>query len=287
MLKKIWCFLLFVAVQVGHLLESRPDYEDLIQAGIVKDAGIAPGLIGVKRKLERQMTANQINALLESRPEPQELIAMRIMEDPFRVSGNLQATRKALKKKMLMSNLENKIMSRPNPQEITNSSIFEESDDNWQESYIHNKTVLEGYRAARRESWGLQDFADSFDQMDGEGDDDDDDDDEELTDGTDSYLDYDMEDEEADYYARMLEQEMASERGRDFQQTLEAQQLYEQQLYEQQKQEYEAVLMQHEQAQRENNDSDDGRTLRRRFGIALKGKWTFLCCGSRDLFELF
>ena len=172
---------------------------------------------------------------------------------------------------MLMSNLENKIMSRPNPQEITNSSIFEESDDNWQESYIHNKTVLEGYRAARRESWGLQDFADSFDQMDGEGDDDDDD--EELTDGTDSYLDYDMEDEEADYYARMLEQEMASERGRDFQETLEAQQLTEQQqLYEQQKQEYEAVLMQHEQEQREHNDSDDGRTLRRRFGIALKGK---------------
>ena len=53
--------------------------------------------------------------------------------------------------------------------------MFEEADDNWQDDYIHNKTVLEGYRAARRQSWGLQDFSSTFDQMNPEDDDDDED----------------------------------------------------------------------------------------------------------------
>ena len=60
---------------------------------------------------------------------------------------------------MLKSQLENALSARPGPQEITRSSVFEEADDDWQDDYIHNKTVLEGYRAARRQSWGIQDFS--------------------------------------------------------------------------------------------------------------------------------
>ena len=108
---------------------------------------------------------------------------------------------------MLKSQLENALSARPGPQEITRSSVFEEADDDWQDDYIHNKTVLEGYRAARRQSWGIQDFsefASTFGQM-----------------GDDSYYEEEEEEEEdsdADdaeyneeaerYYQMLLEEEM-------------------------------------------------------------------------------
>ena len=109
---------------------------------------------------------------------------------------------------MLKSQLENALSARPGPQEITRSSVFEEADDDWQDDYIHNKTVLEGYRAARRQSWGIQDFsefASTFGQM-----------------GDDSYYEEEEEEEEEDsdaddaeyneeaerYYQMLLEEEM-------------------------------------------------------------------------------
>ena len=315
------------------MLESRPDYDDLIEAGIIRDSGVAPSLIGVQAKLQRQMTANQINALLESRPDVAELIHQNIMEDPTRVSGSIQGRQKELEKRMLANHLENALQSRPNPQEITNSTIFEEADDDWQEAYIHNKTVLEGFRAARRESWGLQDFAATFEQMDNftnasneqqmdnsvyrqrgglgiqldmsqppreipshkwsdvykpKKDDDvyvvDPNDQEQYsTDGTDSYLDYDMEDEEADHYARLLEAEMWRERQQQQQQPQQESPYADSEEEEEaaaQMAAYEAMLeeevyaeqlAEQQQAQQDNNDGDDGRTLIRRYGIALKG----------------
>ena len=39
--------------------------------------------------------------------------------------------------------------------------MFEEADDDWVEDYVRRRSMIEGYRAARRESWGMQGFADA------------------------------------------------------------------------------------------------------------------------------
>jgi hypothetical protein len=94
------------------------------------------------------------------------------------------------------------------PQEITSSAVFEEADDDWQDDYIHNKTVLEGYRAARRQSWGLQDFSSTFNQMyDSSEEEEEEEDEDEDEDEYYGYNDGEEEEEEEDdeeYYQRLV-----------------------------------------------------------------------------------
>jgi hypothetical protein len=61
--------------QVGHLLESRPDKDDLVTHNIFEDPehSVAPSLQGPKHQLERKLKADKISQQLRKRPSVTEL----------------------------------------------------------------------------------------------------------------------------------------------------------------------------------------------------------------------
>mmetsp|Transcript_72210 Transcript_72210/g.174916 ORF Transcript_72210/g.174916 Transcript_72210/m.174916 type:complete len:375 (+) Transcript_72210:3-1127(+) len=256
---------------VAHLLESRPDYWDLVDAGIIKDNGptsVAPSLAARKSTLEKKMVADSISSLLDQRPDVDEMLRRRVLlSDPTvgKVAPALQARRRDLEHEMLRRNLEEQLEARPAPHEITQSSVFEEADDDWIEDYVRRRSMIEGYRAARRESWGKQGFADAAAQYGDSVDDYYYDEatsrafDEEAEDSTDAdstdYRGYD--DEEAAWTKRASAQGY----GVDSYSDEDDKEGAGEEFYGDYEYDYEDVA----------NGALSDSTLRRRFGIALKG----------------
>ncbi|KAI3482291.1 hypothetical protein L1887_55052 [Cichorium endivia] len=54
-------------------LERRPEKDDLVNRGILKDQSVAPALQGKKEELERARLGNSLQKELEHRPDPEEL----------------------------------------------------------------------------------------------------------------------------------------------------------------------------------------------------------------------
>ena len=67
---------------LGHLLETRLDWYELQQDGIIKDdTKLAPRIQNVASKLELQMNKDAVGHLLESRPEYFDLVDAGIIRD--------------------------------------------------------------------------------------------------------------------------------------------------------------------------------------------------------------
>lgn len=72
--------------KLGHLLEKRPDLEDLKTAGIVNDPSVAPSIQANQKKLERNLAKSNLYHALSHRPSIDELVdAGQLNEDydPF------------------------------------------------------------------------------------------------------------------------------------------------------------------------------------------------------------
>jgi hypothetical protein len=67
---------------VAHLLESRPDPEDLEDAGILKDDWVAPSLQGKRAILEKKITQDRLSGALKDRPTRWEVEVAGVFEEP-------------------------------------------------------------------------------------------------------------------------------------------------------------------------------------------------------------
>lgn len=56
---------------VGRQIQTRPDYSDLVHAGIAPDSEVAPSLQAAAKLLSRNLKANKLNQHLSHRMEPE------------------------------------------------------------------------------------------------------------------------------------------------------------------------------------------------------------------------
>lgn len=69
----------FARDHLNHLLNSRPDLEELVQMNIIKST-VAPSLQAAQQRLHKQMKADRISNLIESRARQQTLERENILQ---------------------------------------------------------------------------------------------------------------------------------------------------------------------------------------------------------------
>lgn len=55
--------------QVGHLLESRPEQNELVKTNIIKNASLSGRIQQAQKALQHNMTTDRVGHLLEKRSE--------------------------------------------------------------------------------------------------------------------------------------------------------------------------------------------------------------------------
>jgi len=116
--------------QVGHLLEGRPDPDDLVRAGISQPMDRAHRIQQMSRKLERSMTQDKVSHLLERRSEIGELQNRDILKD-MAVAPGVQKAQQDLQKNLAKSNLYHALKYRPSIAELQEQGVYPMMDDDY------------------------------------------------------------------------------------------------------------------------------------------------------------
>lgn len=109
--------------QVGHLLEGRPDPQDLIKQGIVQGPRRASRIQQMSKQLERNMTTDKVAHLLENRADVGDLQAKDILKDT-RVAPSLQSSQRRLSQNLAKSNLYHALKYRPSVVELIEKGVY-------------------------------------------------------------------------------------------------------------------------------------------------------------------
>ncbi|RLN79060.1 hypothetical protein BBJ28_00013978 [Nothophytophthora sp. Chile5] len=105
--------------KIDHLLESRPDAEDLEQRNVLTaHGGVAPQLQGVQKQLQRKMSADELSHRLEARPDVQELRDLSIVRGVDGVAPSLQATQEKLQRQLNSDKVNQHLTNRPSVEEL-------------------------------------------------------------------------------------------------------------------------------------------------------------------------
>lgn len=108
---------------VAHLLESRPEPEDLVKAGITKPTNQASRIQQMAQQLERNMTSDSIGHQLENRPDIDELRTRAILSDQ-RVAPALQNTQRTLQQNLAKANLYHALKYRPSVDQLVEKGLY-------------------------------------------------------------------------------------------------------------------------------------------------------------------
>lgn len=114
--------------QVGHLLEGRPDKEDLVKAGIAQGDRRASRIQGISKQLERNMTTDKVGHLLENRPDPTQLQSKDILKSTA-VAPAIQQTQRRLSQNLAKSNLYHALKYRPSIIELIEKGVYPMPED--------------------------------------------------------------------------------------------------------------------------------------------------------------
>lgn len=119
---------------VGHLLESRPDLEELVSAGVIHHhhEKTHPRLHSVKKQLERSMTKDKLGQLLDSRAHHSELNDGIHKACPEKISHKLHGPQQSLKKELAKSNLYHALSFRPSVVELIEKGVYVPNDEDLQ-----------------------------------------------------------------------------------------------------------------------------------------------------------
>jgi len=108
---------------IGHLLEQRPQPEELIASGVVHSFPLASRLQGVQRQLQHNMTTDKVGHLLEKRSDIDDLQTQNILKD-IRVAPALQGPQRALERNLAKANLYHALKHRPSIEELQKLGIY-------------------------------------------------------------------------------------------------------------------------------------------------------------------
>jgi hypothetical protein len=120
----IWLQHAITRDHVGHLLDQRPELDDLRAAGIAT-SNVAPRLQGVQRQLERNMTQNKLAHLLEQRIDASELQKAGVLHTG--VAPGIQGTQRTLQRNLAKANLKRALANRPELEELSERGIYREA----------------------------------------------------------------------------------------------------------------------------------------------------------------
>ncbi|KAH7063008.1 hypothetical protein BKA62DRAFT_737363 [Auriculariales sp. MPI-PUGE-AT-0066] len=65
--------------KLARALSDRPDKQELVEKGILKDSKLAPALQGAEEALKRSQLADTLDNKLQNRPKPEELVKSNIL----------------------------------------------------------------------------------------------------------------------------------------------------------------------------------------------------------------
>ncbi|RLN97311.1 hypothetical protein BBJ28_00020999 [Nothophytophthora sp. Chile5] len=115
--------------KIDHLLESRPDAEDLEQRNVLTaHGGVAPQLQGVQKQLQRKMSADELSHRLEARPDVQELRDLSIVRGGDGVAPSLQATQEKLQRQLNSDKVNQHLTNRPSVEELRSHGVLDKTD---------------------------------------------------------------------------------------------------------------------------------------------------------------
>lgn len=123
---------------VAHLLEQRPELEELRRAAVIGGPGdfVAPSLQRVQRKLARSLTENKVAHLLEQRAPREELERAGVLPrtgvsgagaEGVGVAPALQGVQRTLERQLTRSNLFHALTGRPQIDELYERGIWREA----------------------------------------------------------------------------------------------------------------------------------------------------------------
>lgn len=120
--------------QVGHLLEGRPEPEDLVRAGISMPIDRAGRIQNISRQLERSMTQDKVSHLLENRAEIEALQNKDILKDT-RVAPAIQNPQLQLQKNLARSNLYHALKYRPSIVDLQEKGLYPMLNEDYYDMY--------------------------------------------------------------------------------------------------------------------------------------------------------
>jgi len=114
--------------QIGHLLDSRPDYDELIRQNILSSSPTASRIQGVQKQLQHHMTRDRIGHLLEKRSELASLQDQNILKD-IRVAPSIQGVQRQLQQNLTKANLFHALKHRPTLNDLQKRGVYVDPED--------------------------------------------------------------------------------------------------------------------------------------------------------------
>ncbi|CAI5715143.1 hypothetical protein KXD40_008423 [Peronospora effusa] len=115
--------------KIDHLLEERPDLEDLEQRNVLPmtSSTVASSLQGVQKQLQQKMNVDELSHRLETRPDVQELRDHAIVHGDDNVAPSLQATQEKLQRQLNSDKVNQHLTNRPSIEELRTTGLLETS----------------------------------------------------------------------------------------------------------------------------------------------------------------
>ena len=109
--------------QVSHLLQTRPDHDQLVRAGILQGGGASGRIQAMQRRLSQQMTADRISQLLGRRADYATLQQQGVIQGSL-VAPRLQGVQQQLGRNITRSQLTHLLSRRPSIEELEEKHIY-------------------------------------------------------------------------------------------------------------------------------------------------------------------
>ncbi|KAI7859335.1 hypothetical protein BDC45DRAFT_497384 [Circinella umbellata] len=98
---------------LDSLLSHRPEAQELVDRGIMKDPKVAPALQQHKEELNKAKIQDSLRHKIDHRPTREELVDQKILEP--RMGATFEK---------MQNSLENKITERPDPEKLVEQGIL-------------------------------------------------------------------------------------------------------------------------------------------------------------------
>ncbi|KAI8069657.1 hypothetical protein BC940DRAFT_297219 [Gongronella butleri] len=113
--------------KLDSFLASRPEAQELVNRGIMKDGKLAPALQQQADELSKRHVEDVLRHKIDQRPTREQLVEQNILKDT-EVAPALQRSQMDLERHRLENAMDHKIADRPDPSKLVERGILQESD---------------------------------------------------------------------------------------------------------------------------------------------------------------
>lgn len=137
---------------VGHLLEMRPEADDLMRSNVLASTPLSHKIAASAKQLAHRMTVDRVGHLLEKRSEIDLLQHANVLKD-VRVAPSLQRTQRNLEKNLAKANLYHALKYRPSINDVMSKGILDEDDKYY---YVQAQQQYDNDRGQQQQQYNTQ-----------------------------------------------------------------------------------------------------------------------------------